>query len=147
MGSFKVQNLGYVVDDLPHHDKVYTDLKFFEENLKGVLPYEIRIDTKKEGGVKDYVTLQKISKLQKELAQYPEFSKSLSIADLLKFANQAYHDGEKRYYIVPNVLDISEITSYMPQNREWQKQYDEIDGGQYLPRGPCKYANGRHRLG
>jgi predicted RND superfamily exporter protein len=114
-GSFKVQNLGYVVDDLPHHDKVYTDLKFFEENLKGVLPYEIRIDTKKEGGVKDYVTLQKISKLQKELAQYPELSKSLSIADLLKFANQAYHDGEKRYYIVPNVLDISEIISYMPK--------------------------------
>jgi hydrophobe/amphiphile efflux-3 (HAE3) family protein len=114
-GSFKVKNLGYVVDDLPHNDKVYTDLKFFEANLKGVLPYEIRIDTKKEGGVKDYVTLQKISKLQKELAQYPEFSKSLSITDLLKFANQAYHDGEKRYYIVPNVLDISEITSYMPQ--------------------------------
>lgn len=114
-GSLQVKNLGYVVDDLPQKDKVYTDLKFFEHNLKGVLPYEIRIDTKKEGGVKDYATLQKISKLQKELAEYPEFSKSLSIADLLKFANQAYHDGDKRYYIVPNVLDISEIISYMPQ--------------------------------
>jgi hydrophobe/amphiphile efflux-3 (HAE3) family protein len=119
-GSFKVQNLGFVVDDLPHEDKVYTDLKFFEENLKGVLPYEIRIDTKKDGGIKDYTTLQKISKLQRELAEYPEFSKSVSIADLLKYTNQAYHDGDKRYYIVPNVLEISDILSYIPKGKNGQ---------------------------
>ncbi len=113
-GAFKIQNLGYVVDDLPQHDKVFTDLKFFEKNLKGVLPYEIKIDTRKEGGVKDYTTLQKISKLQKELAEYPEFSKSVSIADLLKYANQAYHDGDKRYYIVPGVLEINDIVSSLP---------------------------------
>jgi predicted RND superfamily exporter protein len=117
-GSFKVQNLGYVVDDLPSHDKVYTDLKFFEKNLKGVLPYEIKIDTRKEGGVKDYVTLQKISKLQRELAEFPEFSKSISIADLLKYANQAYHDGDKKYYIIPSVLDINDIVEHLPKQKE-----------------------------
>jgi uncharacterized protein len=110
----KINNLGYVVDDLPQRDKVYTDLKFFEQHLKGVLPYEIKIDTRKPGGIKDYATLQKISKLQKTLAEYPEFSKSLSIADLLKYANQAYHDGDKRFYIVPNVLEINEIVQYLP---------------------------------
>jgi hydrophobe/amphiphile efflux-3 (HAE3) family protein len=117
-GASKVRNLGYVVDDLPQHDKVYMDLKFFEKALKGVLPYEIKIDTKKEGGVKDYITLQKISKLQKELAEYPEFSKSISIADLLKYANQAYHDGDKRYYIVPSVLDINDIVEHLPKAKE-----------------------------
>jgi len=116
-GAFKIQNLGYVVDDLPQHDKVFTDLKFFEKNMKGVLPYEIKIDTRKEGGVKDYTTLQKISKLQKELAEYPEFSKSVSIADLLKYANQAYHDGDKRYYIIPSVLEINDIVSSLPPAR------------------------------
>lgn len=117
-GAAKVENLGYVVDDLPQHDKVYMDLKFFEKALKGVLPYEIKIDTKKEGGVKDYVTLQKISRLQKELAEFPEFSKSVSIADLLKYANQAYHDGDKRYYIIPNVLEINEIVDHLPKPKE-----------------------------
>jgi predicted RND superfamily exporter protein len=117
-GAAKVENLGYVVDDLPQHDKVYQDLKFFEKALKGVLPYEIKIDTKKEGGVKDYVTLQKISRLQKELAEYPEFSKSISIADLLKYANQAYHDGDKRYYIIPSVLDINDIADHLPKPKE-----------------------------
>jgi uncharacterized protein len=117
-GASKIENLGYVVDDLPQHDKVMVDLKFFETALKGVLPYEIKIDTKREGGIKDYVTLQKISKLQRELAEYPEFSKSISIADLLKFANQAYHDGDKRYYIIPSVLDINEIVSHLPKPKE-----------------------------
>lgn len=114
-GSMKVRTLGFVVDDLPVHDKVYTDLKFFEKNMKGVLPFEIRIDTRREDGVKDLVTLQKISRLQKELSGYPEFSKAVSIVDFLKFANQGYHDGDPRYYIIPGALDIGEIISYMPR--------------------------------
>jgi predicted RND superfamily exporter protein len=39
---------------------------------------------------------------------------------LLKYANQAYHDGDKRYYIVPNVLEISEILSYIPKGKNGQ---------------------------
>ena len=42
---------------------VQDDMKFFEKNLKGILPYEIAIDTKRDNGVKDYETLQKINKL------------------------------------------------------------------------------------
>ncbi len=120
-GSFKVHSLGYVVDDLPQHDKVYTDLKFFEKNLKGVLPFEIRIDTKKEGGVKDYSTLQKMNKLQKELAEFPEFSKAVSVVDFLKFANQGYNGGDPKYYIIPNVLEISDIISFLPKAESGKK--------------------------
>jgi predicted RND superfamily exporter protein len=32
---------GYVVDDLPKKDPIYTDLHFFEKNFNGVLPFEI----------------------------------------------------------------------------------------------------------
>ncbi|MEI6507740.1 MAG: MMPL family transporter [Bacteroidota bacterium] len=120
-GAFKVRSLGYVVDDLPHRDPVYTDLKFFEKNLKGVLPFEIRIDTKKDGGVKDYATLQKMNKLQKELADFPEFSKAVSVVDFLKFANQGYNGGDPKYYIIPNVLEISDIISYLPKQEPGKK--------------------------
>jgi hydrophobe/amphiphile efflux-3 (HAE3) family protein len=114
-GSFKVKNLGYVVDDLPANDPVYVDLKFFEKHLKGALPFEISIDTKRNDGVKDYVTLQKINRLQKELAQFPELSKPTSIVDVLKFANQGMHYGDERYYIVPSVVDITDIVDYIPK--------------------------------
>lgn len=115
-GATKVKNLGYVVDDFPADDPIYVDLKFFEKYLKGTLPFEISIDTKRNDGVKDYVTLQKINRLQKELAQFPNLSKATSIVDMLKFANQGMHGGEEKYYIVPNVVDISEIVEYLPKS-------------------------------
>lgn len=114
-GSTKVQNLGYVVDDLPADDPVNVDLKFFERTLKGTLPFEIVIDTKENGGVKDYMTLQKLNKLERELYKFPEFSKPLSIADVLKFANQGMNDGDESYFRVPNVVDISNIADYLPK--------------------------------
>lgn len=114
-GSTKVRNLGFVVDDLPTGHPVFEDLKFFERHLKGVLPFEIKIDTHQKGGVKDYVTLQKINKLEKELHKFPEFSKPLSVVDVLKFANQGMHEGDERYYIVPNVVDIGNIVDYLPK--------------------------------
>lgn len=114
-GSTKVVNLGYVVDDLPAKDQVKVDLDFFERTLKGTLPFEISVDTKIKGGVKDYVTLQKINRLEKELYKYKEFSKPLSIVDVLKFANQGMNDGDENYYIVPNVVDISSIAEYLPK--------------------------------
>jgi len=116
-GATKIQNLGYVIDDIPHKDKVYKDLKFFESNLKGVLPFEIKIDTKKDDGVKDYTTLNKISRLQKELDKLPQLSRSVSAVDFLKFANQGMHQGDPRYYIIPNVLDIGEVISYLPKEK------------------------------
>ena len=114
-GATKVRNVGYMVDDLPADDPVYVDLKFFETHLKGVLPFEIKIDTKKKDGMKDYATLQKINRLQKELAQFPELSKPTSVVDFIKFANQGMHQGDERYYIVPSVVDISEMVYYLPK--------------------------------
>jgi predicted RND superfamily exporter protein len=116
-GSFKVKNLGYVVDDLPADDPVFMDLKFFERHLKGTLPFEIRIDTHVDGGVKDYITLQKINRLEKELHKFPELSKPMSVVDVLKFANQGMNNGEERYYMVPNVVDISNIVDYLPKQQ------------------------------
>lgn len=117
IGSFKVKNLGYVVDDIPERDAVYQDLKFFERNLKGTLPFEIRIDTRTKGGVKDYATLKKIDKLEKELHKFPEFSKPMSVVDVLKFANQGMHEGEEQYYIVPSAMNISELVEYLPKQQ------------------------------
>lgn len=116
IGALYTDGTGYVVDDMPEENKVYKDLKFFETNLKGTLPYEIVIDTKKPNGIKDYVTLQKINHLEKELSHIPEFSKPVSIVDFLKFANQGMNYGDARFYQVPDVLAMSEIASYLPKS-------------------------------
>ena len=63
----KILPLGYVVDDLPKKDPILLDLKYLEKNYKGVLPFEISIDTKKPNGVfsDGGRTLYKIDRLQK----------------------------------------------------------------------------------
>ena len=49
-----------MVDDLPEHDPVYKDLKYFEANFHGLMPLEIMIDTRKPQGVMQLTTFQKI---------------------------------------------------------------------------------------
>ena len=55
-----------MLDDIPHKDKLYQDLIFIQDHFKGVMPYEIVIDTREPDGLKNPVTLQKIYKLQKK---------------------------------------------------------------------------------
>ena len=51
VGIFKLKTVAFIVDDLPKDDTIYTDLKFFEKNFKGVMPLEIVVDTKKRNGL------------------------------------------------------------------------------------------------
>ena len=113
-GMLKINIAGFVVDDLPAKDPVYTDLHFFENAFKGVLPFEISIDTKKENGVfSDNATvLYKMKVLQALFAEYPEFSKPVSIAEAIKFSYQAYKGGNPKYYRIPPITDLKTLSEY-----------------------------------
>ena len=54
------------------------------------MPFEISIDTKKKRGVMKFSTIEKIDELQQVLAEYPEISKSLSIADVVKLPGRHF---------------------------------------------------------
>jgi predicted RND superfamily exporter protein len=112
-GIGKISTVGYVVDDLPKKDPVYQDMRFFEKNFKGVLPFEIMIDTKQPGKALDPLTLQKINRLEKMLAKYPEFSKPLATVDGIKFSYQSFRGGDPKYYILPGTLDLAEMATFM----------------------------------
>lgn len=113
-GMSKINVIGYVVDDLPQKDPVYTDLKFFEQNFNGVLPFEISIDTKKQNGVfaDNGKNLYKIKRLQKVFSEYPEFSKPLSVVEGIKFSYQAHRGGNPKYYVLPGALELNELNKY-----------------------------------
>ena len=95
VGAFRLQSNAYMVDDVPKTDKIYTDLKFFEKNFKGVMPLEILIDTKKKYGVtRNFNNLVKIDSFTQYLAAKPEIARPLSLIEGLKFAKQAFYDGD-----------------------------------------------------
>lgn len=113
IGMMKLDTVGHIVDDLPKDGKVYTDLKFFESNFRGVMPLEIVIDTKKKNGAVSLPVLEKMDEMTTFLHQFPEIGHSLSITEGIKFARQAYYDGDSSSYAVPNVFDGAFIQPYL----------------------------------
>lgn len=113
-GMSQMSVVGFVVDDLPEKEKVYRDLKFFEANFNGILPFEITIDTKKPNGVfaDNAKIIYKIKSLQKLIAKYDDFSGSLSIAEGIKFSYQAYRGGDKKYYMIPSIGELKKLSDF-----------------------------------
>ncbi|MEO5675873.1 MAG: MMPL family transporter [Chitinophagales bacterium] len=118
VGVLQLKTTGYIVDDIPHGDKLYTDLQFFERNFHGVMPLEILVDTRKKGGVLSPARLAKIDQLQDSLMQFPEFSKPLSIVEGIKFLRQSYYDGGPDDYHLPNELERAFIFSYLGNSKD-----------------------------
>jgi predicted RND superfamily exporter protein len=115
LGFSRINIITYIVDDLPKKDPVYADLRFFEQNFHGVLPFEIVIDTREKNGIaaNNAAVLYKIQRLQRMLAEYPQFSRAVSVVDMVKFSNQALHDGERKHFILPGYAGLQELTGYM----------------------------------
>ncbi|TMI95231.1 MAG: RND transporter [Bacteroidetes bacterium] len=113
-GIFKLKTVGYIVDDLPKSDKIYTDLKFFEKNFKGVMPLEIIVDTKRKYGVsKIFSNLEKIDTLSQYIASMNDIGRPLAITEGLKFAKQALFDGDSSNYTMPTAADLPALKEYL----------------------------------
>jgi predicted RND superfamily exporter protein len=112
VGIYTINVNGYVVDDLPKSSQILTDLKFFEKNFEGILPLEISVDTKRKNGVLSLSTLNKIDKMERMIADYPEFSRSISLNTGLKYASQAFYNGDPAFYRLPTDIEKNFILIY-----------------------------------
>jgi uncharacterized protein len=121
LGIFKLKTEGFIVDDLPKTDKIYTDLKFFEKNFKGVMPLEIVIDTKKKyglAGTRILPVLVKMDSLSSYIKKQPEMSRPLSIVQGIKFVKQGFYEGDSLNYALPNQFDIAFIGDYLKPQKD-----------------------------
>lgn len=119
-GIFRLKSEGFIVDDLPKTDKIYTDLKFFERNFKGVMPLEIIVDTKRKNGLRSnpLKTFGKIDSFSAFIGSHPEINRPLSVVEGMKFARQAYYDGDSTNYGLPNSFDIAFLAQYLGSRAE-----------------------------
>jgi predicted RND superfamily exporter protein len=113
-GIFRLKSVGYIVDDLPKTDKIYTDLKFFEKNFKGVMPLEMLVRTNSKAGIiRDLDGLNKIDSLSMYVSSLPDMARPLSITEGLKFAKQAFFDGDSVNYSMPSQFDLPAMVQYL----------------------------------
>ncbi|MBC9931365.1 efflux RND transporter permease subunit [Chitinophaga qingshengii] len=113
VGMGRLKSVGYMLDDIPKTDKLYTDLKFFENNFKGVMPLEIAVDTRRKNGVVNLQTLNKLDELTQLISSQPDFARPLSVVEGIKFAKQAYYNGDSSNYAVPNQFDLGFLAPYL----------------------------------
>lgn len=119
-GMLRLKSVGYMVDDLPKTDKIYTDLKFFENNFKGVMPLEIVIDTKQKNGLRRHMlqTFVAMDSLSQYLSSKPYIGKPLSLTEGLKFAKQAFFEGDSANYSMPSEYDLPALAQYLSMRSE-----------------------------
>ncbi|MCK9403772.1 MAG: MMPL family transporter [Chitinophagaceae bacterium] len=118
-GIFRIKTEGFIVDDLPKNDKVYTDLKWFEQQFGGVMPLEIVIDTKKKNGLlRNTGPITKIDEFSAYIAANPSTARPLSFVEGLKFAKQAYFDGDTMSYTIPYEADMAFMGPYLRSNAD-----------------------------
>ena len=145
-GMTLVKTTGNIVDDLPDDDRVITDLHWFEKHFDGVMPFEIMIEARPEfkidsvfasfhndsaffkemarlnkfGNITNPKTLARIDSLQDVLDTLPgvstKISRSLSIADAIKFGKQAFYDGDPEYYDLISGNERNFIGPYFEQS-------------------------------
>ncbi len=119
-GMTQIKSIGYVVDDLPEKDPIFTDLKFIEKHFKGIVPFEVSIDTRKKDGILNPEIITKMRLVQREFAKFDEFTKPLSLVEGLKFVYQGFRGGDPKYYRVPGALELNKLADYqgMVQGKE-----------------------------
>ena len=112
IGIYNIKISGSLVEDMPKKAEFFKSIRFFEKEYKGIMPLEILVDTKRKKGVMKLATLKRMNELQEYIEDFPEFSQSLSVVDLVKYSKQAYYNGNPEYYQLPNSQERSFILSY-----------------------------------
>ena len=113
-GMLRLKNEGFIVDDLPKTNKIYTDLKWFESNFGGVMPLEIVVDTKKRKGVTASLkTFEKIDEFSAIIAADSNMARPLSVVEGLKFLKQANYDNDSSSYATPTEFDMAFLAPYL----------------------------------
>ncbi len=114
IGLMNIKKEAFIVDDLPKKDKLYTDLKWFEQEGGGVMPVEIVIDTKKKNGLtRNIRPLEDIDLLHAYLLDQPELGKPIGLVEGIKFAKQTFYDGDSTQYTIPTSAEMAFIAPYL----------------------------------
>lgn len=117
-GISKIQTLSYMVDDLPEESGIKSDLAFFEQQFKGVMPLEIIVDFGKKQAIKNPKNLRKLEEFENYLLSLNNISPPLSVLNIMKGANQAFQDGDPEFYSLPSRNELQYISSYFDKGQE-----------------------------
>ncbi len=112
LGVSMIRTSGNMLDDLAKGKEFYQDISFFDDDFGGILPLEIMIDAKKPKSIMKLSTLKRIEKLNQFIDSLNYSSSPIAVDRLVKFGKQAYYNGNKEYYSLPDNKEKNFILNY-----------------------------------
>ena len=116
IGIYTINISGSILEDMPKKQAFFKDILFFDKEFDGIVPLEILIDTKRKDGVLKLSTLKRMERLNESIALIPELSAPTSVVNAMKYAKQAYYNGNPNYYALPSPQENNFILSYFNQS-------------------------------
>ncbi len=112
IGMYQINISGSMLDDMPKKQDFFKDIIFFDEQFNGIVPLQIIVDTKRKDGVFKLSTLKRLEKIENVIKKIPELSNPNSVTQIVKFAKQAYYNGNPNYFSLPSSQENRFIMSY-----------------------------------
>lgn len=116
IGIYTIKISGSILEDMPKKQPFFKDILFFDQEFDGIVPLEILIDTKRKDGVLKLSTLRRMERLSETIKAIPELSAPTSIVNAIKYAKQAYYNGNPNYYALPSAQENRFILSFFDRS-------------------------------
>ncbi len=117
IGIFQLKISGSILSDLPRNEAFYHDIKFFEKEFGGILPLEFMIDFRKPKRTYKLKELKKINRFQEHINDLPQLSRSISVADVVKYTKQAFYNNNPAYYQLPSRHEKNFMLPYLTKTK------------------------------
>ena len=133
IGIYTIEISGSILEDMPKKQSFFQDILFFDREFDGIVPLEILIDTKRKDGVLKLSTLKRMDRLGESISAIPELSAPTSVVNAIKYAKQAYYNGNPNYYALPSAQENRFILSYFDRSSKGENVLTGYvdDTGQY----------------
>ena len=133
IGIYTIKISGSILEDMPKKRTFFQDILFFDKEFDGIVPLEILIDTRRKDGVMKLATLRRMERLSDRINEIPELAPTTSVVNAMKYAKQAYYNGNPNYYTLPSSQESRFILSYFDASSKGENLLGNYldDTGQY----------------
>lgn len=133
IGIYTIKISGSILEDMPKKRTFFQDILFFDKEFDGIVPLEILIDTRRKDGVMKLATLRRMERLSDRINEIPELAPTTSVVNAMKYAKQAYYNGNPNYYTLPSAQESRFILSYFDASSKGENLLGNYldDTGQY----------------
>ena len=101
IGIYQINISGSPIEDMPKSAPFFDDIRFFEEEFKGIMPVEIVVDATRKKGILKPATIRRMNDIGELVENTPELSTPVSVVNLVKYSKQAFYNGIPKYYQLP----------------------------------------------